>query len=219
MSREAPTAPAGGLTLVCFAVKEEARVFQKFTDRNPAVSVLVTGMGRVNAGTELANFLRLHSVACVFTCGFAGALISDLAIGQVIYETADAPLREKLELAGVKAARMVCADRIAVTVADKSALRKSTGADAVEMESGAIQALCRERGIRCATVRAISDLASEDLPLDFNRLSRKDRSLDYTKLALEVIKRPGKISGLRRLQQHARLAAEKLADVLVQVIG
>ena len=86
------------------------------------------------------------------------------------------------------------------------------------MESEAIQTLCRARGIPCATVRVISDTANEDLPLDFNQLAKADLSLNYSKLALAIVKSPGKIPALLRLQKHSKLAAERLAGVLVQVI-
>jgi adenosylhomocysteine nucleosidase len=142
-----------------------------------------------------------------------------LAIGDVIFETGDDVLRQKLAAANAKPAKIFCASRVATNVAEKKELRRTTGADAVEMESEAIHAVCREHGIPCATVRVISDTAREDLPLDFNRLSKPDLSMDYRKLAWDVAKSPGKIPALLRLQKNCRQAAVRLTDVLMQVIG
>ena len=155
----------------------------------------------------------------VLTCGFAGGLNPELKLGDVVFETSDETLRAKLLGAGAKPAKIFCADRIAITVAEKKKLRAETGADAVEMESAAIHAVCRERGIPCSTVRVISDTAGEDLPLDFNALSKPDKNLDFGKLFLAIAKSPGKIGALIQLQKKTKFAAEQLADVLAKIIS
>jgi adenosylhomocysteine nucleosidase len=223
-------------------LKEEAAPFRKIAAGTvaaaQATSVLVTGIGRKNAEKSAREFLATNSPELVLTCGFAGGLNPDLKLGEVVFETDPFFSRsrgnetqikknletphvvsyEKLLAAGAKPAKFFCADRIATTVAEKKKLRAETGADAVEMESAAIHAVCRERGIPCATVRVISDTANEDLPLDFNQLFKPDKSLDYGKLAWMVAKSPGKIGALLKLQKQTRFAAERLAVVLAKLI-
>jgi adenosylhomocysteine nucleosidase len=159
-----------------------------------------------------------HKPELVLSCGFAGGLNPELLTGAVVFSTGDPELKSKLQSAGAQPARFYCAPRIATTAAEKKELHRTTEADAVEMESEVIQAICRERGIPCATVRVISDTANEDLPLDFNKLSKPDLSLDHAKLAFAIAKSPRKIPALLRLQRNCKLAAEHLAEVLNEVI-
>jgi adenosylhomocysteine nucleosidase len=228
--------------LVCFALKEEAAPFRKIAAAKSGISILLIGIGRKNAEKSVREFLATNSPELVLTCGFAGGLNPDLKLGEVVFETSVPSssrresaqtesgeklepthvgcynLNEKLVAAGAKPAKFFCADRITTTVAEKKKLRAETGADAVEMESEVIHAVCRERGIPCATVRVISDTAGEDLPLDFNQLFKPDMSLDYGKLAWAVMKSPGKIGALLKLQKRTRFAAEQLADILGKII-
>ena len=204
--------------LICFAMKEEAGAFGKAASSHPNVSILVTGIGRKNTALALNKFLGTTTPARVLTCGFAGGLDPELASGAVVFETTDALLQQQLSVAGAKPARFLCSDRIATTAVEKSKLRAETSADAVEMESAAVHAICRERGIPCATVRVISDAAGEDLPLDFNQLARPDMSLDYLKLAGAIAKAPGKIAALMNLQRKTRAAGENLAQVLAKLL-
>ena len=64
----------------------------------------------------------------------------------------------------------------------------------------------------------ISDTANEDLPLDFNALTKPDKSLDFGKLFLAIAKSPGKIGELMELQKKTNFAAEQLAAVLEKII-
>jgi nucleoside phosphorylase len=205
-------------TLICFALKEEAAPFRKIAAGKSGISILLTGIGRQNAEKSLREFLAANSPKLVLTCGFAGGLNPDLKLGDIIFETSDETLRTKLLGAGAKSLKITCADRIATTVAEKKKLRAETGADAVEMESAAIHAVRRELGIPCATVRVISDTANEDLPLDFNALSKPDKNLDFGKLFFAIAKSPGKIPALMQLQKKTKFAAEQLAEVLAKVI-
>ena len=211
-------------TLICFALKEEAAPFRKIAAGKSGISILLTGIGRQNAEKSLREFLLDSGTPArsqlVLTCGFAGGLNPELEIGDVVFEIGNrkSEIGNQLLAAGAKPAKFFCADHIAITVAEKIKLRAETSADAVEMESAAIHAVCAERGIPCVTVRVISDTADEDLPLDFNALAKADKSLDYGKLFLAIAKSPGKIGALIRLQKNTKFAAERLAEVLSEIL-
>ncbi len=205
-------------TLVCFALEDEARAFRKLVAGRAEVSILITGIGRKNAERAVRSFLQNNSPQRIFTSGFAGGLDPELQIGAVVFQTADASLAEMLGQHGGRGVAFHCDAHIATTVVEKVALRRTTGADAVEMESAAIHSVCAAQGIPCATVRVISDTATEDLPLDFNQLSYPDQSLNFGKLAWAIAKSPGKIPALLRLQKNTGLAAKRLAEVLARII-
>ncbi len=209
-----PTAPV----LVCFALPGEARPFRRLAPKSSAIRVIVTGMGRRNTERALAAALRESKPAFVLTCGLAGGLDPALAHNTVLFETADAALAARLSSEGLRAARFHCAPRMAVTAAEKGDLRRETGADAVEMESGCVHGLCRQHGVRCATVRVISDTADENLPLDFNALTTPEMTMDFFKLAMAVARSPGRIPSLLRLQRQTATAAEALAGALAGIV-
>ena len=207
------------VTLVCFAVKEEAGPFKRLARGRPEVALLLTGIGSRNAEKAIRAALTRARPGRVITAGFAGGLRPELASGTVAFSVEGNPeLSRALEAAGATTAKFHFVERVASTAAEKQRLREQTGADAVEMESQVIAAICREQGISCATVRVILDAANEDLPLDFNELMTEGKELDGRKLALAVLKEPGKISGLMRLQKQSQSAARRLAAVLGHVL-
>ncbi|HSU55220.1 MAG TPA: hypothetical protein VLT36_14270, partial [Candidatus Dormibacteraeota bacterium] len=192
---------------------------QKALPPASSVTILLTGMGPRNAAKSIRQAITTDKPALVLTCGFAGGLRPDLKTGDILFANATDPqLATALTSAAAQPGRFHCAERVAVTAAEKQELRSKTGADAVEMESAIICAICRENEIPTATVRVILDPANEDLPLDFNKLMTADDELSYTKLSAALALAPGKIGALLRLQKQSQTAAQALARVLESVL-
>jgi adenosylhomocysteine nucleosidase len=200
--------------LFCFAVEQEAKFFSQ-----PGMEILITGIGRENAERKLHGALKEEGYQLVLSCGFAGGLNPYLTTGTVVFSTdEDAGLTPALLAAGACPVVFHSIDRVATTVAEKKVLWETTGADAVEMESQIIRAICRAHQIPSATIRVISDAAHENLPLDFNVLLTAEQELNYGKLILALLGSPGKIPAILRLQRQTQLAAKNLASVLSKVI-
>src|SRR3954452_12390594 len=67
--------------LVCFAVKEEAKFFVPLQ-----AEVLITGMGRKNAGESIRAAIEIVRPSLVLTCGFAGGLNPELPTGAIVFD-------------------------------------------------------------------------------------------------------------------------------------
>ena len=208
------------LIIVCFAVKEEARFFKCRTFSGGEIRTVVTGMGARNSGIAIRKILAEQKPGLVLTCGFAGALSPNLETGNVVFDVQpETKLRAPLLSAGAIPAMFYCAPRVATTAAEKQALRKSTGADVVEMESGIICKSCSAAQVPSGTVRVVLDTAYEDLPLDFNVLMTEDQQLDSRKLLLAIAKAPWKIAALIRLHKESSNAALRLGTTLKCILS
>ena len=205
--------------LVCFAVKEEAQPFRKLVAGREDIQVLITGIGARNAEKVIRAALANERPELVVSSGFAGGLLPELATGMVLFAAnGQLELQAALRAAGAQPGRFHCVERVAAAASRKQELRQSTRADAVEMESKTVCAVCAERNVPCAVVRVILDTASEDLPLDFNQLMGADEQINYGQLALKLMKSPGMLRSLWRLRTQSAVAAEKLAEVLGKVL-
>jgi adenosylhomocysteine nucleosidase len=203
--------------LVCFAVKEEAKFFLPTPARS--CQIWLTGMGRKNAAEGIRQAIATVKPERVITAGFAGGLNPKLKCGTVVYEQDfDAGFGPALEDLNALPARFHCHRRVAITTTEKADLWKSTGADAVEMESSVIRTICREQHIPSATIRVISDDAGQDLPLDFNALMTSEERINYAKLIWAVLSRPSRIPKLIDFQRQTLSAARKLGNALEELL-
>lgn len=205
-----------GPLLVCFAVKEEAKFFKP-----PAnTQVLLTGMGRRNAFLKLEKYLAENpKPSGLLSCGFAGGLNPSLEMGAIIYDVDQgAPWEQKLLALRGFPGRFQCAARVACTADEKYQLWRTTGDDAIEMESDTLRQMAQRNEIPSATIRSISDTAHQNLPLDFNRLLTPDHRIDFAKLAGRLLLQPSRIAALMRFQDQTIKAAQSLADFLHKLL-
>lgn len=183
------------------------------TRDNKTLRIVHTGMGKAQTLLACQQYLNNTPPKLVITSGFAGALNPNLTAGQVIAQ-ANTPFVENFPTITqtLPLSSIHCSSTIVRTSAEKARLYASTQCDAVEMESGLIQETCTARDIPCLTLRAVSDTAKDDLPLDFSALTGSDGTVRIPKLLLELAKKPGKIPALVRLGSHSTLAAKKIAN-------
>jgi adenosylhomocysteine nucleosidase len=197
--------------VITFAVKEE----MKFFAQRDGVRRFITGMGRDNAEHAITGILADLKPRLLLTCGYAGGLNPALQGSQVIFQGDEGTdLYNKLKAAGATPVQFFCARRVAITAEEKMRLWRSTGLDAVEMESETIRDYCREQNVPSATVRVISDSAKEDLPLDFNTLMSPAQKINYGKLSWALVRSPWKLAELLAFQQKTIDAAKALGAFL-----
>jgi nucleoside phosphorylase len=205
------------------------------------VTVLLTGVGpRVSRKNVTEAFVggvfERQSFGVCISSGLAGALRDKWKIGDVLAPRcvqSDSP--QSREMAGLQFApepeyvkiaqnsgahvveRFLTSDRMILSAAEKTSL--GAEADAVEMESYGILSEASAWGARGVCVRAVGDLAGEDLPINFSRTIDEEGDVSYLRVLGEVAKNPLAVPGLVRFGKQSRSAAESLANFLDRYVA
>ena len=181
----------------------------------PALFV-ANGPGPKLAAEAVRVVIERQPVAALVSVGFCGGLNPDLAVGDIFIATGVVGVGPVLQPSGAlaphKAGALISTDEVAVTSAQKTKLRQ-TGADAVEMEAGAVAQAAKENHIPFYCVRVVTDAADEDLPLDFNRMRDRDGRFSRARILAAACRRPGVIfPELMRFNERCKNASEALGD-------
>jgi len=205
------------------------------TDAGDAeVTALVTGIGTQAAAQAMDLMMRMadddrHFDVCI-SSGLAGALQKGLAPGDIIAPQSliverppidfgsnelkvDAELRKAAVAAGALCSDcLFTTDRVFVKASEKQDC--ASRAQSVDMESFEIVRDASAWGARAVVLRAISDTAEEDLPINFNRTLSKKNGISIAKVLLELAQNPLVLPALLRFGRQSRFAAERLAGFL-----
>jgi len=99
----------------------------------------------------------------------------------------------------------------------KAALRRDTGAVAVDMESAAILAAAARRGVPAVVVRAVSDTAAQRVPRELGDLVDDEGRTRPGRVAALVLRRPALIGRALALRRGAAVALTAVAQVLAEI--
>ncbi len=213
--------------------QERTGTFRGIVGRQGHVQVrlIQTGMGIERAGAVSREALAAYSFELVVSTGFACALssagVGDLLIGTdvILYGETPASSLSSLSLAcsidyteaAVRAAqkavpaprcgRFVTVPGVLWRAEQKREVAVATGGIAADMESAAIARSAHERRVPFIIVRAASDLAEEDLSLDFNLFLQP---AGWLRGLARIVTHPSTLVGCHRLRMQSREAAARL---------
>ncbi len=184
--------------------------------------------GGLPAGAEQAA-LRLAEAGAgaLVSFGLAGGLdpalrSGDVVIAEAVWEdgriiAADPPL---CALLGGSTARLIAAAPApVVSAADKQALFLSSGAAAVDLESGAVARVAARRALPFAVLRVICDPAQRDLPQAALAALDAQGAIGLGRVLAALLRKPGQLPGLLRLAGDARRARRVLARAAARLRG
>jgi adenosylhomocysteine nucleosidase len=174
------------------------------------------------------------SLKFCISSGLAGALRPEYQVGQVlvaskvfsephrdsperVLESSPSLISFASELGVTPVGRFFTSGRAIIRADEKRHLGR--GADAVEMESFEILRQCAERGIPAAAIRAISDGAEEELPLDMNEIFNDRGQVSLPQVMSQLARHPRSLPGLVNLGRQSRRAAESLAKFLDRYVA
>ena len=194
-----------------FALKRETRGI-----RRADVRIEVIGMGPDAARTNTERLLRESPPPSrIVSVGICGGLREGLNVGDLVVPcevvTVDRQLWKCEPIALPATGRLLSVNRILSSVEEKRKLHIEHAADIVDMEAASIAALCAERNIPFAAIKAISDNASESLPNELEQFAPHGH-VRIGKLLLTMGKRPRLIADLLRLQRTTAIAIACLGD-------
>jgi adenosylhomocysteine nucleosidase len=204
--------------IVVVGMTREARIVG-----GAGVTVIVGG-GRADRLFQQLEGALQRGAAGVMSFGLCGGLdpslqTADLVVGSGVIGaderlTADPAWSDALAgaLAGTVRADIAGSQAMVALPADKAALRRRTGAAAVDMESHLVARLAHRHGVPFAVLRAVSDPAHRALPIAAQAGLKPNGEADIGAVLKSLLRRPGELPALLRTAREAGAAFRALGN-------
>ncbi len=185
---------------------------------------IVVGGGTPDGAARAAQLLLNRGAKVLISFGLAGGLNPTypsgtllipraILVGSTLYHCDPDLCRA---LGGSTGDLLLGHDAIASTSAEKSHLFKTTGAAALDLESGAVAALAHAHGAKFAALRAIADPAWRTLPsLALDALDDQGK-IKLRSILRELMRHPKTLPGLLQLGVDANRARHTLRAAIIQ---
>lgn len=195
----------------------------KIGDRE--VAVIHTGVGSTNCNERVELLIHKARPEFVISCGFAGALSEQLQVGDLILAEnfSDPALlglaADILRDRNVRTKRLFTSATVIDSVSQRNEIAASSGAAAVDMETGSIVATCKAHGVPLLSLRAITDTPKAPFPAPADVLFDIERQrTNFLGLLSYVSRHPSLIRELMRFSKRIAQVRATLTDALVALV-
>src|SRR6185437_3742845 len=178
------------------------------------------GGGTAEGAALAVQRLLAAGAGGVISFGLAGGLDPALRPGQVVVPAEvvtedgryDADPVLAVRFGGLTSHRLWGGEAIAASAAAKAALFARHGAQAIDLESGAVARAASARGVAFVAVRAICDPAERDLPPVALVALGASGGIGIWRVGLSLLRRPGQLPGLLALARDAAAGRRGLVE-------
>jgi adenosylhomocysteine nucleosidase len=197
-------------------IDHEGRQYQIFESGEAAL--VCGGIGAGPARRAAQAVMSEVNPARVVSVGFAGALNSTLAVGDIIEPRVVINFGDGVRTdTGTGSGFLIST----CTVADKEQkvrLAKAYGASAVDMEAAAVAQAAEARGVEFGALKAISDAADFNLPA-MDGFVAADGTFHSVRFACHVALRPWLWGSTMALARNSAKASRALCEALQKYLG
>jgi hypothetical protein len=178
--------------------------------------MLLVNVGLRASGLHHAEgLLEGRTPQVMILAGLAGALDPALGVGDLVVD--QPPFLPALPISGVRNGAICSSDQLVATPDDKRRLHQDTGCLAVEMEGRSVSAFAARLGVPLLHLRVISDGADETLDPRFLTLVDADGRPHIRRALALIVRHPGALSALLRLQRSTATALDRLSNAMRQL--
>ena len=210
------------MIVLTFAVPHESHDMRRALGKNPAlrdVRLAHTGIGTAAAEECVRALLTEHRPRWLLSAGYAGALDPALAHAELFLAT-NFTAPEFLGRSRARRGTLTTQENAAETPSQKAALARSTGAQAVDMETSAIARVCAEMGVPMLSLRVISDTATAHIPVPLTVSYDLARQRPRVGALLAFLaKNPARILPFARFVRSLAPARAALTSAILELLG
>lgn len=181
------------------------------------VVATMTGIGMEPATRVTEALLDATQIDHVMVVGIAGGIVpnvklGDLVVPEIVVDERTGNEYRQLPLDGGPVRGIIQSSDELLVDMEEINRRRDRGVFALDMETGAVAAVCEARGVPWSTYRGISDLAGDSaIDADIMKLSGPDGSGNLGALARYLLPKPWRVLGLVRLTRGMRAATNAAA--------
>lgn len=201
----------------------DALLFGQIDGRD--VAIVHTGVGAKNCSEQLEILLHKARPEFVITSGFAGAVTDELRVGDLILaENFSDPnllglAKEVLRDRKARALKLFTSTSIIDSLPERNKIARESGAAAVDMETGAIVAVCQAHGMPLLSLRAVSDAPNAPFPAPPSVLFDSNlQRTNYGRLISYLFRYPAAIPRLFRFGREIAGARVSLTNAIVALV-